>query len=80
MERDEQIRETEARRRPRVTYVGLETQGHGTLELETTLESQAIPMTRMLLMGKLRPRDGNGDFESIRTLGWSSWDDPAGPR
>lgn len=61
-------------------YVGLETQGHGTLELETTLGSQAIPMPLMLLMGKLRPRDGKGDFEPIRTLGWSSWDDPAGPR
>lgn len=80
MERDEQNGETEARRRPRVMYVGLETQGHGTLELETTLESQAIPMPLMLPTGKLRPRDGKGDFESIRTLGRSSWDDPVGPR
>lgn len=61
-------------------YVGLETQGHGTLELETTLESQAIPKPLMLPTGKLRPRDGKGDFESIRTLGRSSWDDPVGPR
>lgn len=39
---------------------GLETPGYGTFELETILESQAIPMPPMLLMGKLRPGDGKG--------------------